>query len=235
MHGIRYAWLLALLLLSACQPGEYQPRHYRVRGIDVSHYQSRIDWDTVVRHTPLDFIFVKATEGVTLRDSFFCENWEALERTGTTRGAYHFFRPSYPAKRQAYHFIDQVMLNYGDLPPVLDVEVVDGVSKVQLLTGMITWLGIIESHYGIRPIIYTNQKFYNKYLSGYFEDYSLWIARYNRREPQLVGDNNWDFWQYADDGRVPGIPGPVDFNVFYGTPAELDSLRLPDPFRLIAL
>lgn len=198
---------------------------YSVHGIDVSHYQQHIDWERVADHG-LDFAFVKATEGVSLRDSLFCTNWSEMKTAGIRRGAYHFFRPSYSAHEQADHFIHMVEMGTGDLAPVLDVEVLDGVSRIELLKGMYIWLFRIEIAYGIKPIIYTNQTFYNRHLAGHFEDYPIWIARYNVWPPRMRGEAQWHFWQYGDRGRVPGIKGNVDVNVFRGTEEELQQFTL---------
>ena len=186
---------------------------YEVHGIDVSHHQRHIEWDSVAT-TYVDFVFMKASEGVTFKDSLFQFNWANTKRVGLYRGAYHFFRPGYSGFEQADHFLAQVDLKPGDLAPVLDVEVMDDVPRVKLLKEMYAWLYTIEARTGMKPIIYTNQKFYNRHLEGYFDDYPLWVARYNSRTPNLVGDKIWDFWQYGNKGRIKGIEGDVDFNVF---------------------
>jgi len=80
--------------------------------------------------------------------------------------------------------------------------------------------------YGVKPIIYTNQDFYNKYLRNAFENYPLWIARYSLREPTLKDDSKWVFWQYTSAGKINGIKGRTDFNVFHGTLEELDQFCL---------
>jgi lysozyme len=119
-----------------------------------------------------------------------------------------------------------VELEMGDFPPVLDVEVLDGVSKKELLIGVHAWLVHAEMEYGVKPIIYTNQDFYNKYLRNAFENYPLWIARYSLREPKLKDDSKWVFWQYTSAGKIKGIKGRTDFNVFHGTLEELDHFSL---------
>ncbi len=221
------SYLLTILTLMTlaygCENETARMTGFAVHGIDVSHHQSRIAWDSVAQED-IHFAFVKATEGITFTDSLFCNNWAAMKQVGLKRGAYHFFRPSVPAYEQAVNFKTSVNLGEGDLPPVLDVEVLDGASKVQLLTGILNWLYLIEIHYGIRPILYTNLKFYNKYLAGHFDEYPVWIARYNNREPTLACGRDWQFWQYGNRGRISGVEGPVDFNVFYGNLEQLDSL-----------
>ncbi len=214
--------LLGSIVLS-CQGPTVRMDGFAVHGIDVSHYQALIDWDTVAEQD-IHFAFVKATEGITLNDSLYCRNWDHIKRAGIYRGAYHFFRPSFSAEDQARNFMQWVELEVGDLPPVLDVEVLDGVSKARLITGVKTWLFLTEIHYNVKPIIYTNLKFYNKYLAGHFNDYPLWIARYNSREPTLANGSQWRFWQYGNRGRLAGIDGNVDFNVFAGTLEELEHL-----------
>ncbi len=213
----------------SCEYKTLRLKDYAVHGIDISHHQSVIDWNTVSQQE-LHFGFVKATEGATLNDSLYCHNWSEMKRIGIKRGAYHFFRPRTNARRQFDNFVNWVQLEAGDLPPVLDVEVLDGVSKIQLLTGMRTWLYLVELKYNVRPIIYTNLKFYNKYLAGQFNDYPLWIARYNYRQPVLACGRDWDFWQYGNHGVIKGIEGYVDFNVFNGSLQQLERLCLsPSP------
>lgn len=202
--------------------------NYEVHGIDVSHYQSIIDWD-IVNSQNIAFAFAKATEGESMRDSLFQKNWSEMKRVGIMRGAYHFFRPTKKAEEQALNFIETANLLPGDLPPVLDFEVKDGVARDLILTRIRSWLDIVEHHYNIRPIIYTNLKFYYSYIVGNFEDYPIWIARYSDHKPVLFTGKQWKFWQYGNRGRLEGIEGDVDFNVFQGTPEELYSMGISAP------
>lgn len=214
---------MMFVLVLSCKHETSRLDQYPIQGIDVSHYQSRINWDTVAEQG-LTFAFVKASEGQTYQDSLFCHNWEEMKRVGLRRGAYHFFRPTVPVSDQIRNFVERVEMQYGDMPPVLDVEVIDGVSKMMLIHGVQEWLRAIEAQYNIKPILYTNLKFYNKLLAGHFDDYPIWIARYNTREPTLACGRDWQFWQHGNRGRLPGITGDVDFNVFKGSIWELDAL-----------
>ena len=207
----------------SCQEDTRRLTKYEVHGIDVSHYQSNIDWEAVAQED-ISFAFVKAGEGITISDSLFARNWKELKRVGIIRGAYHFFRPEVSASKQAYSFIKNVKLESGDLPPVLDVEVTGKLSKKELVKSINEWIVIIEKEYKAKPILYTNVKMYHKYFEGNLEDYPIWIARYNSRIPYLSPNKNWDFWQYGNRGRLPGIDGHVDFNVFHGTQRELEKM-----------
>lgn len=216
-------FFLFAVIQYSCNIDTVRMDKFEVHGIDVSHYQGRIDWGKVAAQD-IDFVFVKATEGGDYQDSIYCDNWDLMKQHGIKRGAYHFFRPQSPVDLQITNFVDNVQLAPGDLPPVLDVETYDGASKVQIITAMRQWLYAVEIHFNVKPIIYTNLKFFNKNLAGQFREYPLWIARYNSREPRLADSREWDFWQYGNKGTIDGIDGYVDFNVFRGDFTNLDSM-----------
>jgi lysozyme len=77
------------------------------------------------------------------------------------------------------------------------------------------FLDRLEQHYSMKPIIYTDHDRYAEYIKGNFEDYAIWI-RDVFTPVQWSNVKNWTFWQYGNRGRVPGIAGFVDLNVFAG-------------------
>ena len=205
------------------------PCGYEVHGIDISHYQGDIDWNVLSMNretdSPLHFVFMKATEGGDHGDDTFCDNFTEALNHGFIRGAYHFFIPSTDALKQADFFIRTVQLKPGDLPPVLDVEVTGKKNKVELQRCVKQWLDRVESHYGVKPILYTSYKFKTKYLDdSLFNAYPYWIAHYYVDSVKYQG--KWDFWQHTDVGNVPGIEEDVDLNVFKGTLDELKKLTI---------
>jgi len=216
--------ILLTLVLFSCNSVTERMDNFEVHGIDVSRYQSDVDWKKIAAQD-ISFAFVKTSEGETIVDSFFCKNWYELKEAGIKRGAYHFFRPTTSVISQAENFMNNLFLEEGDLPPVLDVEVTDGVSSEELVVLVKEWLTIVETQYQIRPIIYTNLNFYNKHFADHLPDYPVWIARYNRYlEPLLTNSVDWKFWQYGNRGRLEGINGNIDFNVFRGTLDDLEKL-----------
>ena len=203
------------------------PRNYSIHGIDVSKYQESIAWEEVksmqVADIKLGFAFIKATEGIGNIDKQFRRNWKKAKEAGIIRGAYHFFVPTKDGRMQAENFIRQVELDSGDLPPVLDIERTFGVSKKRLHAELLEWLSIVENHYGVKPIIYTNVDFYKTKLGEAFDSYPLWAAHYyHPRQPRI--DRTWAFWQHSEEGRVNGIRAKVDFNVFNGDSLSFKSL-----------
>jgi lysozyme len=174
----------------------------------------------------IGFVFVKATEGVTNVDRQYRRNWQALEKTELPRGAYHFFLANRDPGAQARNFIGLVKLKAGDLPPVLDVEEAMGLNSSQIRERVLSWLRLVEQHYGVRPILYTNIDFYQKHLAGALDRYPLWIAHYlHPNKPRIRRD--WLFWQHSERGRVNGIRTRVDFNVFNGDSSDFSRLLIP--------
>ena len=207
------------------------PEGYEIHGIDISHHQGKIDWQElkdkgVIDKFPIRFVMIKATEGASQIDENFRENFYQAREHGFTRGAYHFYSVHSSAADQARFFISKVKLENGDLPPVLDVEhkpkkQSDEEFKASVLEG----LDIVERHYGVKPIIYTYYKFKTRYLNDpIFDDYPYWIAHYYVDKVEY--DGPWKFWQHTDVGRLPGIKGDVDFNIYNGSFYDLRKLTI---------
>ncbi|RYG10447.1 MAG: glycoside hydrolase family 25 protein [Chitinophagaceae bacterium] len=202
------------------------PKNYSIHGIDVSYYQGKINWQKVKLMKDDDvsirFAFIKATEGVLQVDPYFQRNWREAPKAGIICGAYHFFRPKRNGKTQAKFFLQVVNIEKGDLPPVVDIESLDGVSPLKMRAELSDFLNYVELKTKVRPIIYTGLKFYEDYLESNFDDYPLWIAHYY--QPKLRLDKSrWKFWQHSDKAKINGIGHVVDFNAFNG-----DSTALAD-------
>jgi len=206
------------------------PNEYTIHGIDVSRYQDVIAWEEVkvmkVEDVQLGFAFIKATEGIESVDPQFRRNWRRSKNNNIVRGAYHFFNAGKDGRTQAANFIKRVELESGDLPPVLDVEQRNGVSKSQLQKEVKEWLEVVEAYYHVTPVIYTNADFYIQNLGSEFDKYPLWVAHYYQQDQPRI-NRGWIFWQHNDRGNVNGIVSKVDFNVFSGDSIEFKSLLLP--------
>ncbi|MFZ1370926.1 MAG: GH25 family lysozyme [Ferruginibacter sp.] len=203
------------------------PVNYSIHGIDVSRYQHNIDWKAVKamedKNIKIGFAFIKATEGLGRVDIGFRKNWFNAKKALMPRGAYHFFISSKSGKAQAENFIETVNLDKGDLPPVLDIESTNGASITDIQQRAKDWLQVIEKHYKVKPIIYTNIDFYSNFLDGHFDDYPLWVAHYYVKDKPRI-ERNWIMWQHNEKGRVNGIDSFVDFNVFNGDSAAFKKL-----------
>ena len=204
------------------------PSGYEIRGIDISHYQGDIDWEqlenAMIEKCPIRFVMIKATEGASRLDPMFNDNFRNARDYGFIRGAYHFWSNKSSAREQAQFFLKRVHLQKGDLPPVLDVEhKPKDMSDDDFRREVLTWLHIVEDKYHVKPIIYTYYKFKVNYLgTPVFDDYPYWIAHYYVDKIEYKGP--WKFWQHTDAGRLPGIKGYVDFNLYNGSYYDLKRL-----------
>lgn len=196
------------------------PSNYEIHGIDVSYAQGKINWPKVVAMEEdgvrIRFAFIKATEGLLTVDPYFKRNWKEAKNAGIACGAYHFFRPKKSGLWQGRFFVQNSSIESGGLPPVADVERLDGKTPAAMRKELRDFLLYVENKTGETPIIYTGISFYRDYLAGYFDDYPLWIAHYNQDKLNVSARTNWKFWQHSETGHVNGIGHTVDFDVFKG-------------------
>ena len=195
-------------------------------GVDVSDYQSDIDWGTAAG-AGVKFAFIRVSDGTGYPDSKYSQNWPAARAAGVVRGTYQFFRSSDDPIAQADLLISQMgALQPGDMPPVADVESTDGVDNAGRANRLQQWLDHVEQATGVTPIIYTGGYFWEDNVGADFSRYPLWHAGYTGGNcPSSVAAQwgDWAFWQYTSTGGVSGIPGAnVDQDNFNGT---LDDLR----------
>ncbi|MBN1469613.1 MAG: glycoside hydrolase family 25 protein [Fusobacteriaceae bacterium] len=201
---------------------------YPVRGIDVSHHQGDIDWDKV-KNSNFKFVFIKATEGHDFVDEDFIDNWNNSKEIGLIRGAYHFYSLRIQGKEQAENFIKNVPKEKDMLPPVIDLEF-GGNSRMRPLKNefkkeLLSYINEVENYYNKKPIFYTTYTFFKAYLKD-DEDllkYDIWIRNIYYK-PRMFGNKKWLFWQYNSRGRVAGIKGFVDLNVFAYNDEQFEKL-----------
>jgi lysozyme len=104
---------------------------------------------------------------------------------------------------------------------VLDIENLPKTQSVDSLkVGLKRWLKKVEDHYKVKPIIYSGERYYKDFLKDDFKGYPFWIANYNFFVENIKDD--WLFWQFTEKGTIPGIEGPVDLNIYNGTPKMLN-------------
>lgn len=201
-----------------------------LHGVDVSRYQLDIDWELMqsmdIYGKPIHFIFIKATEGNYMVDKYFEKNWAGSGKYNFKRGAYHYYKPNSDPKEQAALFIKTIKLKKGDIAPVVDFEEVDFLKKKAILADLKIFIDALEDHYKVKPIIYTSFSIYRDYLKGKFDKYPLWIAHYYKEKLQLPENKKWHFWQHSDKGRVNGVKGDVDYNVFNGSVQDFNKLLI---------
>ncbi len=202
------------------------PWTYPVHGTDVSKYQSDVDW-VAARESGISFVFIKATEGGDRVDDMFARHWRGAKAAGIPRSAYHFYYFCRPAIEQAAWFIRNVPRDADALPHVLDMEWNHLSPSCKLRPPAATvqremriFLDAIEKHYGKRPIIYTSIDFYEDNKLSSFKGYDWWLRSVSAHPHDRYDGENFLFWQYTGTGKVPGITGDADINVFNGSPEQ---------------
>ena len=221
----------------------------RIYGIDIAKYQHGkgrravpIHWDKLrIIHVgkrgsnnvsgtadyPVSFVYIKSTEGTSIRNRFYLNDYAQARKHDIRTGAYHFWSVRTGGAEQATYFIRNTLFREGDLPPVLDVEptnaqIAQSGGAERLFREIRVWLKAVERHTGVKPILYVNQMFVNNHLSKQPDlkrDYRVWIARYSEYKP----DVRLTYWQLCPDGRVAGIQGDVDINVFNGYKSQFET------------
>jgi lysozyme len=196
-----------------------------MEGVDVSQFQGTIDWKKV-RASGRTFAYAKATAGINYGDPTFAQNYAAIKAAGLLRGAFHTLAAGVDGKMQADKFISTIgTLQPGDLPPALDVEPQVAVSASVLQAEIGQWMAQVQAVTGRTPIVYSSGAGLQQALGSGTSGDLLWISNYGVACPTLpAGAQKWVFWQYADNGAVPGIPGAVDLNRFNGNLVGLNAL-----------
>ena len=211
------------------------PTPTTVDGIDVSYHQGAIDWSQVAA-AGKRFAFVRASAGTLTADPAYAANRAGAQAAGLSVGSYHFANPDLApndAGNEATWFLQNATIASGDLIPVLDFEVSNGLDAATLTGWAQTWLAQVTAATGVRPIIYTNANFWSTSMgdtdwfarNGYTV---LWIAHWTTAPAPTVpagswGGSGWTFWQHSSTGAVAGISGAVDLDRFNGSflPASL--------------
>lgn len=153
----------------------------------------------------------------------FKKNIEGAQKAGLLVGVYHYFRMTSSPEEQFENF-KKAMKDYKmDLVPMIDVEPskkeMAGKSVKDLQKNLDKFIALIKAEYGVPPMIYGTQRSYNTYCAPKYNKYHLYIGRYGKNSPEIIGEGTYTIWQYTENGKVNGITEDVDickFNPKYG-------------------
>lgn len=188
----------------------------KVKGIDISTFQGKIDWDQVKASGKVEFAMLRAGYGNDLTeqdDIWFERNVMECDRVGIPWGAYLYSYAVTPgqAESEAAHIL-RLMAGKKPLYPVcLDVEdgCQKGLSKEALTEIVYTILTRIEAA-GYYAMLYANKDWLENRLDmDRLSRFDVWLAQWNE-EPTYKGQ--FGIWQYSSEGSIPGVPGRVDLD-----------------------
>ena len=194
---------------------------YPIVGIDVSSHNGEIDFDKV-KADGYSFVIIKASEGLEHHDSRFATNYDNARKSGLKVGAYHFFRKDTDGLNQAKNFLETIGWRKLDLPLVVDVEDWSNAKNVEderTQKNLDAMLDNLRSR-GHKVMVYTNGDGYKKYIKDGQININLWLCAF--KQPDKLKHIPHQLQQYSHWGRVKGMWGDVDLNVFNGSQEQWD-------------
>lgn len=189
-----------------------------INGIDISSWQGDIDLGAI---PDLDFVIVKATEGVSYVNPLCDSKVQEAKSLDLKFGFYHF-ATCYDPIAEANFFISQCENYFNDGIPILDFEA--EAINAWGSDGARLFLQRIYEVKGVKSLIYMSESVIHAFdWSNVAKDFGLWVAKYpNALHPDFSFDQDfngdispWEFmaiWQYASDGKLNGYGGNLDLN-----------------------
>ena len=221
---------IAALVFAALVPARAIPpsggRQYR--GIDISEFQGEIDFEEV-RRSGIEAVYIRVGAGE-YTDEYFAENYERAKAAGLKIGFYHYVtaRSVDEGRRQARFFASLAAGREPDMRLAMDFEYFGSLSVSQINAISEAYLDELTALTRREAVIYSDlSNARNIFSRALAEKYPLWAAQYGADEPSANGKwREWVGFQYTDEGRVGGIYGNVDRNVF------TEGIFLSDSWRI---
>lgn len=208
-------------------------------GIDISRRNQIYD-QSKIKQYGLSFVFIKATEGNTYKDSGYKNNWAIAKKSNFLSGAYHYFEIGTDPVEQANNFMNSVKLTNGDLPPILNLYAFENHHKIPdttTINNIRIFLDEVTIHYGTKPIVFISNESADLLFRGDYSRYLLWINQpnagiYSPKKPKSW--KNWSFWQFSTTENLDGILTQadqsnerfIDVNQFNGSFQKLKELGI---------
>ena len=221
---------IAALVFAALVPARAIPpsggRQYR--GIDISEFQGEIDFEEV-RRSGVEAVYIRVGAGE-YTDEYFAENYERAKAAGLKIGFYHYVtaRSVDEGRRQARFFASLAAGREPDMRLAMDFEYFGSLSVSQINAISEAYLDELTALTKREAVIYSDlSNARNIFSRALAEKYPLWAAQYGADEPSANGKwREWVGFQYTDEGRVGGIYGNVDRNIF------TEGIFLSDSWRI---
>lgn len=200
------------------------------KGIDVSRYQEKIDWEKVAEDE-VDYAFIRLgirgyTEGEILEDETFERNISGALKNDIDVGVYFFTQAMSEdeAEEEAEFVIESIAPYKVTYPVVIDVEAVtstnargNDLTSEERTKYCIAFCEKIKEA-GYTPMIYGNLKTFMLLLNiEELEEYDKWFAYY---DDMYYFPYDFKIWQYTNKGKVSGIKGEVDLNISFEAPKD---------------
>lgn len=211
-------------------------------GPDVSQFQGSVDWTQIAANA--GFAFVRTSDGDVRDTAYNGARVAAIRQAGIPFGPYHFGRVASAGNNERNGRVEAGMAVYfaqsagwgqpGDLPLAYDFETLNGQPAAKAAKHLIQFVKTYEWIMQHKPIVYINPATASQVVPELSDADKtvlgacpLWIAHWNAPAPTVPAPwTDWKFWQYTNQGTLPGISGAVDLNHFSGSKLDLDALRI---------
>ena len=194
-------------------------------GIDVSAFQGVIDWEKV-KDSGIEFAIIRlgyrgyGKAGKLVEDEYAQDNLKGATEVGLPIGAYFFSQAlSIEEADEEIEYMLEILGDYElEMPIILDWEIpVDTARTANMDARTLTDIQLhfcsVMEEKGYQPMVYFNWSMSSRLLKlSELEDYPFWLAFYQDR---MTYPYKVEMWQYTDRGRVPGIEGNVDLNIYF--------------------
>lgn len=205
----------SLILLSLlCLPLSCFAVNYR--GIDVSDWQGYINYSQV-KNAGIDVVYIKASQGNSIVDSYFKTNYNNAKANGLKVGLYHFLtaRSVPEAEEQAEYFSSVISGTSPDCKLAMDFETFGNLTPAEINQISFAFLKKVQQLTGKEVIIYSDaSNARNTFGPELANSYPLWVAQYDVSSPNTGNWSSYEGFQYSDKGRIPGISGFTDLDTF---------------------
>lgn len=183
------------------------------KGIDISNHNGNVDLSKM-QAQGYTCVYVKSSEGRTVQDAYFRQNYNNAKVNGLKVGFYHFYHSDSDVTQQVQNFINVTQGCQPDMKIAIDVEITNNVSNADRCAGVLEFARQVKEKTGWDCCIYTYTSFAKESLNSSVASLPLWIAHYGVNQPSDNGIwSEWVGFQYSDSGYVDGV-GKCDVNEF---------------------
>ena len=184
-------------------------------GVNVSHHNKYVDWNMLAyNHPHIKFVYIKATEGSTIKDANYAKYLEDARKAGIKVGAYHYLHSTSTIRDQFRNFSQMVKRSDIDLIPAVEVEERNNWSRSEFQDSLLLFINLVKDEFGVAPMIYSANSFYNENCAPEFNVYHLWIGRYGKNKPAIKGRGTYTLWKFSESLQLKGTLKTMDYNLF---------------------
>lgn len=202
-------------------------------GIDVSRWQGKIDFDTLVESNQIDFMIARigwysTSQAKFIVDAQFERNYIEAKKRGIPIGGYLYsyaisVEEAIEEAEELVKYLKSTNQTNFDLPIFYDIENDNQISLgKETLTQMAIEFGKVLKREGYNVGVYSYSYWLNTYmdLDKIPSDYDIWVADFGKDNNGELPDDIYKYgqheiWQYTETGKVDGISESVDMNICY--------------------